>query len=547
MKKPMEKIKTEDFLNEFDDSRYPDGFLKRFEAMECLSFGPTGETLLVRDRTTLETFVVKCYTDSILLSHATEGELLKKLHHKSLPFFVEEFQNDKMLCVVREYAQGISLDKHAFHRPLALCELIDLGLQLCDILIYLHGQTPPVIHRDIKPQNIIVDGSGKIKLIDFGISRIYNESAQNDTVFFGTQEFAPPEQYGFSQTDNRSDIFSLGVLLCWLLTGKTDLQNAQGQVKNKRLWAIIKKCTSFAPKDRYHNVQEVRKALLNADGHKQKKKLQVACAVFALLLAASLGFVAGRFTDILSVSGEDSVVIFSEPIIESAVRLQLNKNDGEDITEEELWKITELYAFGSQAAAGEEEYKEIAADYVENNTSVERGSIASLSDLSHMENLKSISFAYQSISDLGPLSSLTRLEHIELKHNPIKDLSPLSGLTSLTGLFMFDTEVSDLTCLSGCLHLCDIDVGYTHITSMDAFQGLNSLEVLRLDKAPLESIDHIITLGMLRQLFLADTHVSDLTPLLESPQLSMVEVSENMRTAAEAVTEKASFEIQYQK
>ncbi|MFA5105313.1 MAG: protein kinase [Candidatus Margulisiibacteriota bacterium] len=544
---PIKKIDTEDFLKEFDDGRYPGALLEDYEAMECLSLGKAGETLLVRDRATREQVVVKCYTDPSLLSHTTESELLKKLHHRSLPSFVGEYQNDKMHCVVREYAQGIPLNKYAVKHLLSQCEVIDLVLQLCDILIYLHGQTPPVIHRDIKPQNIIVDDTGKMKLIDFGISRIYNESAQNDTVFFGTQEFAPPEQYGFSQTDNRSDIFSLGVLLCWLLTGKTDLKNAESHIKNKRLWAIIKKCTSFAPKDRYRSVQEVRRALLNADGHRQKKRCQVACAVFALLLAASFGFAAGRFTDILSVSGGDPGVIFSEPLIESAVRLQLDKNEKEVITEADLFGVTELYAFGSKVAADEEGYKEIAADFVENNDSVQRGSITSLTDLSRLENLKSLSFAYQNISDLEGLSPLAHLEHIELKHNPIKDLSPLSGAASLTGLFIFDTEVSDLTCLGGCLHLSHVDAGYTHITSIAALQGLDSLEVLRLDKAPLESIDQMKGLEMLRKIYLADTHVSDLTPLLELSRLSMVEVSENMRDAAEAVTEKASFEIQYQK
>ncbi len=83
-----------------------------------------------------------------------------------------------------------------------------------------------MIHRDIKPQNIIMDKTGRIKLIDFGISRVFQESAKNDTVYFGTKEFSPPEQYGFSQTDNRSDIFSFGVVLCWLLTGEANIEKA---------------------------------------------------------------------------------------------------------------------------------------------------------------------------------------------------------------------------------------------------------------------------------------------------------------------------------
>ena len=130
-------------------------------------------------------------------------------------------------------------------RRMEEAQIIKLMLQLCDTLIYLHGQTPAVIHRDIKPQNIIVDEAGKIKLIDFGISRLYDKSAHNDTVFIGTQEFAPPEQYGFSQTDERSDIFSLGVVLCWLLTGETDTSKARVSIHNRRLSTIIKKWYRF--------------------------------------------------------------------------------------------------------------------------------------------------------------------------------------------------------------------------------------------------------------------------------------------------------------
>ncbi len=72
---------------------------------------------------------------------------------------------------------------------------------MCDILNYLHSQNPPIIHRDIKPQNVIVDERGRVTLIDFGISRMYDAGARADTLCFGTRHYAAPEQYGFAQTD----------------------------------------------------------------------------------------------------------------------------------------------------------------------------------------------------------------------------------------------------------------------------------------------------------------------------------------------------------
>jgi len=542
----MNKSALDDFLSSFDDSLFPEDFLQTYEPMECLANNSVCETLLIRHRQTGAYFVVKCYTDLSLLSHTSESELLKKLNHSGLPAFAEEYRNNEMICVVREYVEGVPLDKLAQEKPLTEQQIISVCVKLCDILTYLHAQTPPIIHRDIKPQNIIVCEDGMIKLIDFGNSRVYNKAAPNDTVFFGTQEFAPPEQYGFSQTDSRSDIFSLGILLCWLLTGETDARKAASRIRNRRLACIIKKCTAFAPEDRCHNATCVRRALANADGHRQKQVFKISCAVLALLLAALLGFAAGRFTDIgLPALSEADIVVFSEPLIEQAVCLQLGKSDAGYITEEELLSVTELYVFGDKAAADEEMYVAYTDDFVRGDGSVLRGSITSLSDITKLKNLRRLSLAYQNISDLTPLKQLVYLEYAELKHNPVQDVSPLKQLTSLTGLFLYDTNVSDLTSLRDCTRLTSLDVGYTLITSISALDGLDSLKTLRLNRTQLKTLDNIGSHTMLEELYIQESPLLDITPLLDLPRLQFVEVSENMRGAAQAIAGEAKFEIIY--
>ncbi|MDD2401040.1 MAG: serine/threonine-protein kinase [Clostridia bacterium] len=281
----MTKKTADDFLKGFDEDHFPKDFLQKYEPMECMAHNQMGETLLVRERQTGTTFVAKCYTDQSLFSKTTENELLKELHHNGLPAFIGEYQNSAMLCVVRECAEGLTLNQFVRDSTFSVPQLISLGIQLCDILSYLHGHTPPIIHRDIKPQNIIIDKNGKIKLIDFGISRVYDKEAKNDTVFFGTQEFSPPEQYGFSQTDCRSDIFSFGVVLCWLLTGETNLEIAMGKIQNKQFTHIIRRCTAFAPKDRYPDTKTVKKALLGARPEVQKRNRILSVITGVLVVA----------------------------------------------------------------------------------------------------------------------------------------------------------------------------------------------------------------------------------------------------------------------
>ncbi|MEA4816390.1 MAG: serine/threonine-protein kinase [Lachnospiraceae bacterium] len=272
----------------FDGFHYPADFLKKYDQLEYLAGSHGTETFLVKKKEGKSFYVAKCY-DKDFYSFVQESNILKSLHHSGLPAFEDEFENDAIICIVREYIEGKPLNLYIMENNPANEKIIDISIQLCDILIYLHNQKTPVIHRDIKPQNIIIKADGNIVLIDFDIARVYNGESESDTQFFGTKGYAPPEQYGFSQTDSRADIYSFGVLLRYMLTG-SERENPNIQIY-KPLEKIIKKCTAFAPKERFNNAEALKKALLSANPKAQimRKTLISLCVASFIALCVFAG------------------------------------------------------------------------------------------------------------------------------------------------------------------------------------------------------------------------------------------------------------------
>lgn len=191
-----------------------------------------------------------------------------------------EEQGDE-LCVAEEYIDGRTLDVYLAQEVLTNVQKLSLAIQLCEAVGVLHRCIPPVIHRDIKPSNILVTGDDVLKLIDFDASRQYKrEKDTGDTRLLGTVEYAAPEQFGYAQTDVRSDIYSMGVVLNEMNIGKDALF--------VREWKrLVDKCTSFDPDNRYKDVQELKRDLekcMRKGTSRGRKKWVVPVAAAAILL-----------------------------------------------------------------------------------------------------------------------------------------------------------------------------------------------------------------------------------------------------------------------
>lgn len=183
---------------------------------------------------------------------------LKNINSPNFPKIHEIIKLDDKLVVIEEYISGSNLQEILENRKTLSEDTVrKYGIELCNILNTLHSQNPPIIHRDIKPSNIMIADNRTLKLIDFDVSRTHKTSQTADTKILGTYGYAAPEQFGFSQSDARTDIYSLGVTMNTLLTG----YNAKGNLYKGKLSKIITKCTKMDPDKRYKDVMELKAAL----------------------------------------------------------------------------------------------------------------------------------------------------------------------------------------------------------------------------------------------------------------------------------------------
>ena len=184
-----------------------------------------------------------------------------------LPRIVECHRQDERLVVVMEHVGGMTLADAVARAHDRLDLVRRIFPDLCDAVSELHELLdPPVIHRDLKPGNVMVSAGG-VTLIDLGIARTWREGGEQDTTHFGTRAYAPPEQFGFGQTDVTSDVYALGMLLFFCLTGRdpapADREDGFADAP-ATLCPVIARATELDPARRFPSVRELKEALLKA-------------------------------------------------------------------------------------------------------------------------------------------------------------------------------------------------------------------------------------------------------------------------------------------
>jgi serine/threonine protein kinase len=537
----------------------PERIASRYSLNACLASSDRKEIYLLTENGTNERVILRRLPPGQGETNQAEYNLLINLNHPHIPKAIELFEEKGCSYLLRSYIHGDSLHQWIAARGAASeREAVRIMAQLCDLLTYLHMHQPPVIHRDIKPQNVIITSDGTIFLIDFDIARKFDPMAVKDTMFMGTSATAPPEQYGYGQTDARSDIYSLGILLIFLCTGRFE-RTALSEIP-PRLRKIAQTCTQFAPKDRYASAARLKRALL-APKHVLLLRL---AAVLAVLCAIAFSFYAGRLfegggtpaalyasvgeTERRTVVAEDGSVSFADDVIEELVREKLGKVAGESVTLSELQAITDLSVVGVPS-----ENRSLPIDFYQdqayqNGEPIARGDIQTLSDLSLMKGLDHLMLAYQRIddisslkelhlltltitgnyvSDLTPLTDMTTLRHLNISNNPVLDISPLRALSMLESLLIHQCNVMDISVLKQIPNLTYVDVTDIPCSDYSPLLSLSQLSYIEISENSVQDAAVVSGNSSVRELLAIHCGIVSLDSLKPMPNLERLDLSHN--------------------
>lgn len=183
-------------------------------------------------------------------------QTLCRIKHRNLMEIYDVKTQDGVCISLCEYINGMTLDMRVeYYQPFDIRSAKDILCQICDGLSQLHING--IVHRDIKPGNVMITDDGTVKIIDYSISRLIKPEQRKDTTVLGTAGYASPEQFGFTQTNGKTDIYACGVLLNYLLTGK--LPNEQ--LHQGLLTTVIQQCIEIDENKRFASADELKKVL----------------------------------------------------------------------------------------------------------------------------------------------------------------------------------------------------------------------------------------------------------------------------------------------
>lgn len=481
----------------------PEDMQEHWTVYECLKESEDSSTFLVKETVTGILCVLKWGRNRQAEFLRNEMEIMEKMADRKLsgiPKTYRIFEENGEVYLVREYIEGMSLAQMVLQKGgISEAEICRISRKICQTAEQFQNPDEPMIHRDIKPENIVVTPGGEVVFIDFGTMRSYKKDGSRDTFVVGTRGTAAPEQYGYTQTDQRTDVYAIGQTMLYMVSESYEKNQLSECAVSRRMKKIIEKACSFEPDKRYGGAAQLRRAVEKCQANNRKKVYKKAGAVFGLIAA---GYILAIFSPDGTVienkrietaeqsAAEEQIqaeITFREELIEEAVRKELGLSKTDKITASMLEDVRKLRIVGKEILDDEDTFwgEGHHVDGKDSSFGSVRGNITDLSDLAQMVNLEELALCNQKIEDISGLKELP-LKKLYLSKNMITDFSVLLNLIDLDTLCIMENPAENLSVIGECTGILRLNIQGMNLTDIDFLKNL-SLDYLDMSNVEVEN------------------------------------------------------------
>lgn len=481
----------------------PEDMQEHWTVYECLKESEDSSTFLVKETVTGILCVLKWGRNRQAEFLRNEMEIMEKMADRKLsgiPKTYRIFEENGEVYLVREYIEGMSLAQMVLQKGgISEAEICRISRKICQTAEQFQNPDEPMIHRDIKPENIVVTPGGEVVFIDFGTMRSYKKDGLRDTFVVGTRGTAAPEQYGYTQTDQRTDVYAIGQTMLYMVSESYEKNQLSECAVSRRMKKIIEKACSFEPDKRYGDAAQLRRAVEKCQANNRKKVYKKAGAVFGLIAA---GYILAIFSPDGTVienkrietaeqsAAEEQIqaeITFREELIEEAVRKELGLSKTDKITASMLEDVRKLRIVGKEILDDEDTFwgEGHHVDGKDSSFGSVRGNITDLSDLAQMVNLEELALCNQKIEDISGLKELP-LKKLYLSKNMITDFSVLLNLIDLDTLCIMENPAENLSVIGECTGILRSNIQGMNLTDIDFLKNL-SLDYLDMSNVEVEN------------------------------------------------------------
>ncbi|RHS67115.1 hypothetical protein DW958_03520 [Ruminococcus sp. AM46-18] len=481
----------------------PEDMQEHWTVYECLKESEDSSTFLVKETATGILCVLKWGRNRQAEFLRNEMEIMKKMADRKLsgiPKAYRIFEENGEVYLVREYIEGMSLAQMVLQKGgISEAEIYRISRKICQTAEQFQNPDEPMIHRDIKPENIVVTPGDEVVFIDFGTMRSYKKDGSRDTFVVGTRGTAAPEQYGYTQTDQRTDVYAIGQTMLYMVSESYEMNQLSECAVSRRMKKIIEKACSFEPDKRYGDAAQLRRAVEKCQANNRKKVYKKAGAVFGLIAA---GYILAIFSPDGTVienkrietaeqsAAEEQIqaeITFREELIEEAVCKELGLSKTDKITASMLENVRKLRIVGKEILDDEDTFwgEGHHVDGKDSSFGSVRGNITDLSDLAQMVNLEELALCNQKIEDISGLKELP-LKKLYLSKNMITDFSVLLNLIDLDTLCIMENPAENLSVIGECTGILRLNIQGMNLTDIDFLKNL-SLDYLDMSNVEVKN------------------------------------------------------------